>query len=1364
MPDPKGQPPPPDPRSEAMPTVIAPLSADPNPASSPPQPAPQGSPFGRYTLLDELGRGGMGVVWKAWDSQLFRVVALKLIRPDSAWGEEGVERFAREARLAARLRHPNIVPVHDVGVQDGQHYFTSDFIAGQTLDDVLSSPVPVRQSITWVRQIADALGYAHANGVVHRDVKPGNILVDERGQPYIMDFGLAREVAAGSGMTLSGQFMGTPEYMSPEQAMGRTYAAGPASDQFSLAVILYEILTGRAPFEGPDLRELLNAIAETDPVRPSRLSARIHADVETICLKALEKDPSRRYATMAEFASDLGRYLDGEPILARPLPRAALLLRKAWKHRAIVLPSAVALALVFAWAGWSVVSSRRFDEVRAGEARARAEAARAQEALAKAPFVLSVLRRFADLSGTLRTIEALRYDARLDPAERRRRAAEHWGPVQAFIDGTPSDPASQATMKALAGWAIVLAGDPKSGEEWMCEASSIDPQVPFGPVLRAMVLLASYVGEQRLPAIRGSLTTGVTFGEAPRETPQQAALRDRLRPLLEAAAAATLWGKQEADAFRAALEGMRALHDGDLARADEQLGKAIDADEVRPFSTALHVARTQVRYLRKDFAGAREDLDAVEDVMAGTTDYWIRAGMVSQGEGDERAAIHEDPIPSYQRAVQEHREAAKLEPGSSGHRTNLANALASLAEARAARGEEPWEEFRRALSEHDLAVECSPSDPGPLAARARTRASLAVAEDARGGDPLEGLSRAVADATEALRLDPGSVGALRARAFAHAAAGRAQAERGIDPREELTLAIADHDGVLRLEPGNGVTIADRASARLTLARWDISRGADPRDGLGAVIEDLGPAEAKGAPTAWTRRIRALVRQDQGDWEARNGDDPRESYRAAIAELDEAVRLDPKYAPAFADRGNARRALGEADAARGGDPREAFRAAIADCDAALGLDPGHVEALNHRGTAQVRLAESEGARGEDPREGLRRGIDDYDRFLQRTPGHVAVLSNRGVAWRRLAEADAARGQDATDAFGRSVADCTAALELNPSSVLALIARGNARLAASRVDAERGLDPRPACELAVADFDEALRQAPNDPNAFMNRGSAHYQIAQASLMRGQDPRGECRAAIADYTEILGRQKEDATAFFNRSNAWRLLGDGERACSQDPRESYRKSIADIDEALRIRPHDPTVLTGRAASCTRMGQALAEQGQDPRESYQEAVKSLDEAVQRDPTIFGIWSNRSVTLRYMAEAEAARGVDPRATFERAVADATEALRRNPAEVNARLARALALLGLGRTEAAGGADGGDRYRAAIEDCDAAVARNPSMWSAFVAKGRVCDAMGRPRDAVEAYRAALRVGPSYPELQTLLAAAERAAELEPGEGK
>ena len=326
-------------------------------SSCAPSPAPdprdvQGAPFGRYRLLDEVGRGGMGVVWKAWDTRLKRVVALKQILSEDWASPDARERFLREAQLAAQLRHPHIVGVHDAGEEDGRHFLTMDFVEGQPLSK--AGRTAPQQAMEWVREIAEALAYAHAQGVIHRDVKPANILVDREGQAHVVDFGLARETdsAASAAHTASGAVVGTPLYMSPEQATGDRARVGPASDQFSAGAVLYELLTGRTPFDGSNLRDLLNAIAEKDPTPPRRLDSSIPSDAETICLRTLEKDPSRRYRSMAELAADLGRALAGEPILASPISAASMILRRARKHRGAVgfalLAAAIALG-AFVW-------------------------------------------------------------------------------------------------------------------------------------------------------------------------------------------------------------------------------------------------------------------------------------------------------------------------------------------------------------------------------------------------------------------------------------------------------------------------------------------------------------------------------------------------------------------------------------------------------------------------------------------------------------------------------------------------------------------------------------------------------------------------------------------------------------------------------------------------------------------------------------------------------------------------------------------------------------------------------------------------------------------------------------------------------
>jgi hypothetical protein len=275
--------------------------------------------FGDYELLEEIARGGMGVVWKARQTSLKRDVALKMIRAGALAGPEEVQRFLREAEAAANLQHPNIVAIHEVGEHDGRHYFSMDYVAGRDLGALVQDgPLPAPVAARYVKVIAEAIHFAHQRGTLHRDLKPQNVLIDAAGQPRITDFGLAKIVEDDSRLTQPGAVMGSPSYMPPEQAAGRTGDVGPASDVYSLGAMLYELLTGRPPFRAATAMATLHEVMEAEPAAPHRLKADIPADLETVCLRCLEKSPSARYPTARALAEDLDRYLQGEPIQARP--------------------------------------------------------------------------------------------------------------------------------------------------------------------------------------------------------------------------------------------------------------------------------------------------------------------------------------------------------------------------------------------------------------------------------------------------------------------------------------------------------------------------------------------------------------------------------------------------------------------------------------------------------------------------------------------------------------------------------------------------------------------------------------------------------------------------------------------------------------------------------------------------------------------------------------------------------------------------------------------------------------------------------------------------------------------------------------
>jgi serine/threonine protein kinase len=307
--------------------------------------------LGKFELIDVVGFGAFGTVFKAHDPELDRIVAIKVPRSGNLATGEDLNRFLREARSVAKLRHPSIVPVYEVGQADSMPYLVSEFVQGVTLADLLTARrLTPDTAATLVAEVADALQYAHDQGVVHRDVKPSNILLDNDNHPHLMDFGLAKREAGEVTMTLDGQVLGTPAYMSPEQAGGEGHKVDGRSDVYSLGVILYQLLTGELPFKG-NARALLHQVQHEDPPALRKLAKELPRDLETICLKAMAKDREQRYGTARELADDLRRFLKGEPILARPPTVLERSMRWVKRRRGAVaaVAGAVGLSLLVGW-------------------------------------------------------------------------------------------------------------------------------------------------------------------------------------------------------------------------------------------------------------------------------------------------------------------------------------------------------------------------------------------------------------------------------------------------------------------------------------------------------------------------------------------------------------------------------------------------------------------------------------------------------------------------------------------------------------------------------------------------------------------------------------------------------------------------------------------------------------------------------------------------------------------------------------------------------------------------------------------------------------------------------------------------------
>jgi tetratricopeptide (TPR) repeat protein/predicted Ser/Thr protein kinase len=385
-------------------------------------PAASAARVGRYEVLGELGRGGMGVVYRARDPSLGRTVAVKMILDASQAGPEQVKRFQREATAAAKLSHPNIVNVYEVGEDGGRPFIAMELVDGASFESVLKKQrPPAKRTVEIVRDIARALAHAHENGVIHRDVKPENVIVDKNGSPHLMDFGLAREVSGGERMTVTGAVLGTPAYMAPEQAAGETADQGPRSDIYALGAVLYRALLGRPPHESSSIQQQIKKVLFDEPEAPRRLDPKIHVDLETIMLRCLAKEPERRYASAAEVAAELQRFLDGETIVARPVGRLERSVVWARRNRglaatvaalALVVPSAVIVSVVLVRRG----SAHEADAAAARASAHEQEDARAREKATRerADEAESLVRKAEDLVARGRLDEAL---SLLDKAE-----------------------------------------------------------------------------------------------------------------------------------------------------------------------------------------------------------------------------------------------------------------------------------------------------------------------------------------------------------------------------------------------------------------------------------------------------------------------------------------------------------------------------------------------------------------------------------------------------------------------------------------------------------------------------------------------------------------------------------------------------------------------------------------------------------------------------------------------------------------------------------------------------------------------------------------------------------------------------------
>jgi serine/threonine-protein kinase len=1116
------------------------------------QPEPVPATIGKFQVLALLGRGAFGTVYKARDPELDRVVAVKVPRAGSVGMSEEEWRFFREAQCAAHLRHPGIVRMYEIGQDGDRKYIVSDYIDGLTLADLLTGNRPsFPDAARLVTEVAEALDYAHRQKVIHRDIKPSNILLDAAGRPHVADFGLARRVEGEITVTLDGQILGTPAYMAPEQAAGEARTVDGRTDVYSLGVVLYELLTGELPFRG-NQRMLLHQVLHEEPQPPRRLNDRIPRDLETVCLKAMAKEPGRRYATAGALADDLRRFLTGAPIQARPVGPTERLWR--WCRRNPLVASLAAALVAVLLAGlvgmtllWLRADQRRRD-AEAAQEQMRQQKQRANQNLARARAAVETYLR--------KTAKDPRLQAGDFVALRKELLATAIPFFEEFVMQAKDDPELEAERGRAYGelaFAHMEMGQTAEAladyQQSLAIYADLANQFPDDPSHRANMAVNQH---QR----------GLAFSELGKHAEAEAAYREALR-LREQLTAEfpdrPVYRYETAETYQHL--GNRLAERGQAPEAltayrearplFEQLAQEFPAEPQYQDDLAIHLlmAGNLHRQLGK-FADAEAAYRRVVEIREKLDEKYsniplYRHRLASAWMGLAVALRDTGKWPQAEKAcgaaLAVHEKLVAAFPGVPEYKLSLANCCTNLAGMRFELGRRPEAKaaYEKALAIHQELVKEFPLVGDYQVGLAGTYVNLAaLVQDDQPAAAVEWCSKAIATVGPGLAQVPRLVKAHECLSKAHFL--RAWNLTRLGRHAE---ALPDWDRALDKDMGP-VPDQFRLQRALTLARLKehkravaeakaVTEAKDvPADLLhdAASVYAVSSAAVLGDPKLheeYAARAVELLRWSIAmgladvEQKLKNPDlDPvraradfQKLPKTAIEQWTEVIRAHPQEATPYVSRGVHYSWKGELDKA------------IADYTQAIKLNPKLAVAYRNRGRDY-------GTRGEHDR-----AIADFTQSIKLEPDNASAYCDRG------------RDYFLKGNFDQAIVDATRALERDPNLALAYYNRGEALLKKQHYN------------QAIADFTKVIQLEPDNDYAIYQRGYAYSQ------------KGAYDKSIIEFTEAIRLNPKVATFYLNRAMDYADKGE------------HAKAVADCTQAIKLEPSHAMAYNLRAAAYRALG-----------------------------------------------------------------------------------------------------------------------------------------------------------------------------------